>query len=458
MNFGQQINLLLPFVLTYTLLQPGEKPCTISVHRVAMQIDGDVTRPCPVFLSSPEGVDVMKNFSDLAIIGGGIVGCAAALAIITRKPGLKITLFEKESHLAAHQTGHNSGVIHAGLYYRPGSLKATTCYTGREALYRFCNEHEIPHQRCGKVVVAVDETELPALEELERRGLANGLKGLQRLSPSELNEREPHVKGIDGLFVPQTGIVDYVQVTEKIAELFIARGGVIKLATPIKRIRHDDDGYLLSSGQDSFRAGALVNCAGLHADRVACLAGLHPPVQIVPFRGEYYQLKKESRRLVRHLIYPVPNPQMPFLGVHFTRMIDDRVEAGPNAVLAMQREGYRRSDISFPDLISALAFTGFWKMSARFWRLGLEEYGRSFSKNRFLKSLQRLIPELQSNDLVPGGSGVRAQAVDHQGRLLDDFHIIKEGCMIHVLNAPSPAATASLSIGEQIADQVLQLC
>ena len=399
----------------------------------------------------------MERLSDLAIIGGGIVGCATALAVITRNPGLKITLFEKESHLAAHQTGHNSGVIHAGLYYRPGSLKATTCCTGREALYRFCIEHDIPHQRCGKVVVAVDETELPALEELERRGRANGLEGLQRLSPGELNEREPHVRGIDGLFVPQTGIVDYVQVTEKIAEIFKASGGVIKLDTPITRIRNEDNGYLLGSKHNVFRAGALVNCAGLHSDRVASLAGLHPSVKIVPFRGEYYQLKKDSSRLVRHLIYPVPNPRMPFLGVHFTRMIDDSVEAGPNAVLAMQREGYRRSDISFPDLISTLAFPGFWKMSARFWRLGIEEYGRSFSKSRFVKSLQRLIPELQSNDLVPGGSGVRAQAVDEQGQLLDDFHIISEKRMVHVLNAPSPAATASLSIGEQIADRVLEL-
>jgi len=399
----------------------------------------------------------MSTTTDLAIIGGGIIGCASALAIMTRNPGLKITLFEKESHLAGHQTGHNSGVIHAGLYYRPGSLKASTCRSGREALYRFCSEHSIPYQRCGKVVVAVDETEVPALEELERRGRANGLDGLVRLSPAELKEREPHVRGIDGLFVPQTGIVDYVQVTEKIAEIFRARGGVIKLNTPIRRIRKEGNGYLLQSGHTSFTTGALINCAGLHADRVASLAGLHPPVQIVPFRGEYYQLRKESSRLVKHLIYPVPNPEMPFLGVHFTRMIDDTVEAGPNAVLAMQREGYRRRDISPSDLIRTLAFSGFWKLSARFWRLGIEEYGRSFSKALFVKSLQRLIPEIRSNDLVAGGSGVRAQAVDDRGQLLDDFHIISEGRMVHVLNAPSPAATASLSIGEQIADQFMSL-
>ena len=399
----------------------------------------------------------MNKSSDLAIIGGGIVGCATALAIINRNPGLKITLFEKEPHLAGHQTGHNSGVIHAGLYYRPGSLKAITCCSGREALYRFCSEHGIPHQRCGKVVVAVDETEVPALEELERRGQANGLDGLQRLSPAELREREPHVRGIDGLFVPQTGIVDYGQVTRKMAEIFCARGGEVRLGMPISRIRKENSGYLLEGGHSSFRTGALINCAGLHADRVARLAGLHPTMQIVPFRGEYYRLKKQSGRLVRHLIYPVPDPQMPFLGVHFTRMIDDTVEAGPNAVLAMQREGYRRRDISPSDLLRTLAFSGFWKLSARFWRLGIEEYGRSFSKALFVKSLQRLIPEIRSNDLVAGGSGVRAQAVDDRGQLLDDFHIISEGRMVHVLNAPSPAATASLSIGEQIADQFMSL-
>jgi len=399
----------------------------------------------------------MNTTADLAIIGGGIIGCATALAIITRKPGLKVVLFEKEAQLATHQTGHNSGVIHAGLYYRPGSLKASTCCSGREALYRFCIEHDIPHQRCGKLVVAVDDSEVPALEELERRGRANGLEGLQRLSPVELREREPHVSGIDGLFVPQTGIVDYVQVTRKMAEIFRAHGGEIKLDMPISRIHKENDGYLLQSGHNSFRTGTLINCAGLHADRIARLTGLHPPVQIVPFRGEYYRLKKESSRLVKHLIYPVPNPQMPFLGVHFTRMIDDTVEAGPNAVLAMKREGYRRRDISPSDLIQTIAFSGFWRLSARFWRLGIEEYMRSFSKALFVKSLQRLVPEILCDDLIPGGSGVRAQAVDDRGQLLDDFHIISEGRMIHVLNAPSPAATASLSIGEQIADRVVGL-
>ena len=394
---------------------------------------------------------------DLAIIGGGIVGCATALAVASRNPDLKITLFEKEAQLATHQTGHNSGVIHAGLYYRPDSLKAATCTSGREALYRFCAEHDIPHQRCGKVIVAVDDSELPALEELERRGHANGLNGLQRLTAAELREHEPHVRGIAGLFVPQTGIVDYVGVARKMAELFRASGGTIQLGTPVTKIRKEHDTYLLRVGNDIVQARGLVNCAGLHADHVARSAGLLPDLRIVPFRGEYYEFKPQRSNLVKHLIYPVPDPQMPFLGVHFTRMIDGTVEAGPNAVLAWRREGYRRSDISLRDLTETLGFVGFWKLAARFWRVGIEEHGRSFSKRLFVKSLQRLMPEIRGSDLVPGGSGVRAQAVDSQGRLVDDFRILTEARMVHVLNAPSPAATASLSIGEHIADRVMEV-
>jgi L-2-hydroxyglutarate oxidase len=397
----------------------------------------------------------MSTNIDLAVIGGGIVGCATALAISSRNPNLKIALFEKEASLASHQTGHNSGVIHAGLYYKPGSMKAETCASGREALYRFCAEHDIPHQRCGKVVVAVDESELSALEELERRGQANGLDGLQRLSASQLQEHEPHVRGVAGLFVPQTGIVDYVRVTQKLAELFKSRGGVIHSNSPVTKIQEKQDGYLIHSVQTSFETRSLVNCAGLHADQIARLAGLRPKLRIIPFRGEYYEFKPERSKLVNHLIYPVPDPLMPFLGVHFTRMIDGTVEAGPNAVLAWRREGYRRSDISLPDLADTFAFAGFWKLSARFWKTGLEEYRRSFSKKQFVKSLQRLMPEVRESDLVPGGSGVRAQAVDSDGRMVDDFCIQTEGRMVHVLNAPSPAATASLSIAEHIADKVM---
>ncbi len=397
----------------------------------------------------------MSTNIDLAVIGGGIVGCATALAISSRNPNLKIVLLEKEASLASHQTGHNSGVIHAGLYYKPGSMKAETCASGREALYRFCNEHDIPHQRCGKVVVAVDDSELPALEELERRGQANGLDGLQRLSVTQLQEREPHARGVAGLFVPQTGIVDYVRVTQKLAELFKSRDGAIHTNSPVTKIQKRQDGYLIHSGQTSFETRSLVNCAGLHADQIARLAGLRPKLKIIPFRGEYYEFKPERSKLVNHLIYPVPDPLMPFLGVHFTRMIDGTVEAGPNAVLAWRREGYRRSDISLPDLANTFAFAGFWKLSARFWKTGLEEYRRSFSKKQFVKSLQRLMPEVRESDLVPGGSGVRAQAVDNDGRMVDDFCIQTEGRMVHVLNAPSPAATASLSIAEHIADKVM---
>ena len=397
----------------------------------------------------------MSTNIDLAVIGGGIVGCATALAISSRNPNLKIALLEKEASLASHQTGHNSGVIHAGLYYKPGSMKAETCASGREALYRFCNVHDIPHQRCGKVVVAVDDTELPALEELERRGKANGLEGLQRLSVSQLQEHEPHVRGVAGLFVPQTGIVDYVRVTQKLAELFQSRGGLVHLNAPVSKIQKKQDGYLIHSGHKTFEARNLVNCAGLHADQVARLAGLRPKLRIIPFRGEYYEFKPERSKLVNHLIYPVPDPLMPFLGVHFTRMIDGTVEAGPNAVLAWRREGYRRSDISLPDLAEIFAFGGFWKLSTRFWKTGIEEYRRSFSKKQFVKSLQRLMPEVRESDLVPGGSGVRAQAVDNEGRMVDDFCIQTEGRMVHVLNAPSPAATASLSIAEHIADKVM---
>ena len=399
----------------------------------------------------------MSTTADLAIIGGGIVGCATALAIISRSPSLKIVLIEKEPHLATHQTGHNSGVIHAGLYYKPGSLKAATCTAGREALYDFCEKYDIPHQRCGKVVVAVEEKELPALEELERRGRANGLEGLQQLSASGLNEHEPHVRGIAGLFVPQTGIVDYVRVTQVMADLFRASGGVIHLATPITQIDKQQDHYLLRAKGNSFRVRGLVNCAGLHTDQVARMAGLRPGLQIVPFRGEYYEFKPERSSLVNHLIYPVPDPEMPFLGVHFTRMIDGTVEAGPKSVLAWKREGYRRSDISLHDLADTFSFGGFWKLSARFWRVGIKEHGRSFSKRLFVKSLQRLMPDIRDEDLIPGESGVRAQAVDSDGRMVDDFRILTEGRMVHVLNAPSPAATASLSIGEHIADRIMEV-
>ena len=396
----------------------------------------------------------MNKFSDLAIIGGGIVGCATALAIINRNPGLKITLFEKEPHLAGHQTGHNSGVIHAGLYYKPGSLKAQFCTEGREALYRFCADHEIACEPCGKVVVAVSANQIPALDELERRGRANGLEGIERLDAGQIREREPHASGVAGLFVPQTGIVDYVQVAEVMGRIVRQQGGRIVLNAELTGVGKQAEGYVLKTSAGDFHCRRLVNCAGLHSDRVARLSGLEPDVRIVPFRGEYYKLNPQRRLLVRNLIYPVPDPTMPFLGVHFTRMIDGDVEAGPNAVLAWKREGYSWQDVSMTDLLETLRFPGFWKLAARFWLVGLHEYKRSLSKAAFVRSLQTLLPEVRADDLVRAESGVRAQAVDKDGKLLDDFHLLEGDGMIHVVNAPSPAATASIAIGRVIAGKV----
>jgi L-2-hydroxyglutarate oxidase len=394
---------------------------------------------------------------DVAVVGGGIVGCATALALSSTHPGLKLVLLEKEGRLAAHQTGHNSGVIHAGLYYRPGSLKAQNCTVGREALYAFCSEHDIPCERCGKVVVAVEERELPALDELERRGRANGLNGLERLDAAQVRAREPHAAGLAGLFVPQTGIVDYIRVTEKFADLVRQQGGVIRLGMEVRAGRATADGLTLFTSAGEVRTRFLVNCAGLHCDRVARACGVEPGMRIVPFRGEYYQVTPARRDLVRHLLYPVPDPTLPFLGVHFTRMIDGTLEAGPNAVLAWKREGYRRCDISAADLADTLAFPGFWRLAGQFWRVGLAEYRRSFSKQAFVASLQRLVPAVCGEDVMPGGTGVRAQAVDRDGRLVDDFRIVTGERMVHVLNAPSPAATAALSIGQTIAAAVAKL-
>jgi L-2-hydroxyglutarate oxidase len=394
---------------------------------------------------------------DVAVVGGGIVGCATALALCVAHPGLKLVLLEKEGRLAAHQTGHNSGVIHAGLYYRPGSLKAQNCIAGREALYALCAEHGIPYECCGKVVVAVDDRELPALDELERRGRANGLTGLERLDAAQVRSREPQAAALAGLFVPQTGIVDYARVTETLAELVRRHGGMIRLGTEVRAGRLAADGLTLFTSVGEVRTRFLVNCAGLHCDRVARACGVEPGVRIVPFRGEYYQVRAERRDLVRHLLYPVPDPTLPFLGVHFTRMIDGTLEAGPNAVLAWKREGYRWNDISAVDLADTLAFPGFWRLAGRFWRTGLAEYRRSFSRRAFVASLQRLVPAVTAADVTRGGAGVRAQAVDRDGRLVDDFRIVTGERMVHVLNAPSPAATASLSIGKVIATEVDKL-
>lgn len=388
---------------------------------------------------------------DLIIVGGGIVGTATALALSRAFPGLKLAILEKEDHLAAHQTGHNSGVIHSGLYYRPGSLKAQNCAAGRDALYAFCAERKIAFERCGKIVVATREEEIPALDELERRGLANGLLGLERLDARGVKEHEPHVAGIAGLYVPQTGIVDYIEVTNAYAQVVRENGGAVRTGCLVSGVERQGQDFRLSTSQGTFSCRTLINCAGLQCDRLARLCGIDPQVQIIPFRGEYYLVAAQQQQLVRNLIYPVPDPAFPFLGVHFTRMIHGGVEAGPNAVLALRREGYSRFSFSLPDLYETLTYPGFYALARRFWRVGAMEYHRSYSKARFVRDLRRLIPALKSSDVHRGGAGVRAQAVDAQGKLLDDFHIIHADGMIHVLNAPSPAATASLSIGNTIA-------
>jgi (S)-2-hydroxyglutarate dehydrogenase len=394
-------------------------------------------------------VDEARGY-DVAVIGGGIIGTATAMAL-AEAPGRTVVIIEKEAELAAHQTGSNSGVIHSGLYYRPGSRKAADCAAGREEMYRFCAEHGIAHERCGKVVAAVRESELPALEELERRGRANGIEGLRRIGPEEIRELEPHVEAVAGLHVPSTGIVDYVAVTRAFADVVRGRGGEIRTGARFLRCVRDGAGLVLETTAGALRAQNLVNCAGLHSDAVARRCGIDPRVRIVPFRGEYYELSEERRGLVRNLVYPVPDPRFPFLGVHFTRMVAGGVEAGPNAVLAFKREGYGRFSFSAADAASTLTYPGFWRMAARYWRTGVAEQWRSLSKRAFVKALGRLVPEIAAADVRRAGAGVRAQALERDGALADDFRIVEAERMIHVLNAPSPAATASIAIGRSIA-------
>ncbi len=393
------------------------------------------------------------NKSDVVIVGGGIVGLAAAMALA---PRTLVCVIETERELASHQTGHNSGVIHSGLYYKPGSAKALNCVTGRELMYRFCQENGVPHERCGKLVVATSESELPALAEIERRGLANGLAGLRRVSAAEMRDIEPHVVGVAGLHVPETGIVDYRQVAAAYARKVESFGSAIRTSTRFIGCKREPDELVVETTAGAIRTRLLINCAGLYSDRVARLCGVDPGVLIVPFRGEYAELTPQAQHLCKQLIYPTPDARLPFLGVHFTRMVGGGVECGPNAVLAFQREGYRFSDVNLRDLLELAFFRGFWKMSGRFWRTGLDEIHRSLSRRAFWRSLRRLIPELSLDDLVPAGAGVRAQAVAPDGKLLDDFVIRPAGRMIHVLNAPSPAATASISIGKTIAGLALK--
>ena len=389
---------------------------------------------------------------NVVVIGGGVVGLGVALEITRRFPRLRLLLLEKEDRVARHQSGHNSGVIHSGVYYKPGSLKARLCVTGAAAMVEFCREHGIAHEVCGKVIVATHADELPGLEELRKRGEANGLTGLRMIGPEELREIEPHAAGLKALVVPATGITDYAVVCEKDAELISASGGTVLTSAAAMGIRRSANQIVVETSRGAFSTDSLINCAGLFSDRISRMAGDEPGVMIVPFRGEYYDLTAERASLVRALIYPVPDPRFPFLGVHFTRRITGRVDAGPNAVLALAREGYRHRDINLRDLASSLAFPGFWRMARQHWRNGLDEWHRSLSKQAFVRALQRLLPEVGENDLVPGGSGVRAQALKPDGALVDDFQFVPSGKVLHVLNVPSPAATASLAIGKAIVD------
>jgi (S)-2-hydroxyglutarate dehydrogenase len=393
---------------------------------------------------------------DVVIIGAGIVGLAVGREITKRFPRLRLLVLEKESSVGRHQSGHNSGVIHSGIYYKPGSLKAKLCVEGAAAMVAFCREHNIRHEICGKVIVATCEAELPRLEELRRRGQANGLSGLSDLSPEQLREIEPHASGVRALFVPSTGITDYTAVCEKFGELIGAQGGSIFANAAVTGLKRQVQDVVVETTRGEFSTACLINCAGLFSDRISQMAGDKSDVVIVPFRGEYYDLIPERSSLVRGLIYPVPDPQFPFLGVHFTRRINGTIDAGPNAVLAFRREGYRRSDINLRDLASSVLFPGFWRMAAKHWRSGLGEFHRSLSKPAFVRALQRLLPELREQDLAPGGSGVRAQALKRDGSLLDDFRFVSSGNTLHVLNVVSPAATASLSIAAFVVDMAAQ--
>lgn len=389
---------------------------------------------------------------DVAIVGAGIVGLAAAREILRRRPGMRLVVLEKEPAIGRHQTGHNSGVIHSGIYYAPGSIKAKTCVAGARDLYRYCEERGIPFDRRGKVIVATDEAELPRLENLYQRGIANGVPALELIGPERLRDLEPHAVGIRALWSPNTGIVDFSQVAAAFAADVQAAGGDIRTGHGVTGFRRQPSGSVVQTTGGDVVARSVVACAGLYADRLAALSGAPPTPRIVPFRGDYYTLRPERRYLVRSLIYPVPDPAFPFLGVHFTRRLDGEVWLGPNAVLAFAREGYRRRDFNPRDLAEALTYRGFRRLAARYWKVGVAEMWRDVNKSAFLASLRRYVPELDVSDLLPGPSGVRAQALDDDGALVDDFVVHQEDGMLHVRNAPSPAATSSLAIGAMIAD------
>jgi L-2-hydroxyglutarate oxidase len=392
---------------------------------------------------------------DFAVIGGGIVGLSTARALLERHPGARLLVLEKEGGWARHQTGHNSGVIHSGIYYKPGSLKARFCRAGAQALVEFCRERGIEYEICGKVIVAVEPNELPLLDNLYERGLKNGLE-VEKIGPRELKEIEPHASGLAAIRVPSTGIIDFTKVAEAFAKLVGENGGQLRTGTEVENISETGNAVVMRTNAGAFRARTLVNCTGLHSDRVARLCGVETGTKIVPFRGEYYKLRPEKRYLVKNLIYPVPNPNFPFLGVHFTRSIDGMVEAGPNAVLGLAREGYKKTDFDFGDFVEELTYPALWRLARKHWRTGLGEIRRSFSKKAFVRGLQKLVPEIEEEDVVPIAAGVRAQALKEDGAMVDDFLISEGKNSVHVLNAPSPAATASIPIGEEIARRVAE--
>jgi (S)-2-hydroxyglutarate dehydrogenase len=393
---------------------------------------------------------------EVVIIGAGIVGLATGLELTSRFPGISLAIVEKESVVAGHQSSHNSGVIHSGINYKPGSLKAKLCAEGREALLRFCQEYTVPYDICGKVIVATKESELPQLEDLYRRGNKNGLNGLRMLTDNEIREFEPYASGIRGIHVPNTGIVDYAKVAQKYAELIASRGGAIHLSHEVTAMKRSCGNTVVETTRGPLQTKLVINCAGLQSDRVSRMANAQLDLTIVPFRGEYYEVVPAKHHYLKGLLYPVPDPQFPFLGVHFTRRIGGGIEAGPNAVLAMKREGYQKNSFDVGDVFEYARFPGFWTMAARHWRMSVGEYRRSWSKAAFVRALQRLIPELAQEDLVPGASGVRAQALDNNGNLVDDFHFVYTDGMVHVCNVPSPAATASLAIAKYIVDTAVQ--
>ena len=394
--------------------------------------------------------------SDIVVIGAGIVGLATAYHLQKASPQSSIVVIDKESQVSAHQTGHNSGVIHSGLYYKPGSLKAINCIRGYHLLLEFCRQYEVPFEICGKVVVATSPEEVPYLDKLFERGLANGLTGIRKIGLAELKEKEPYAAGVSAIYVPQTGIIDYAKVCKRLAEQLEKGNCRILLNQKVENLVLKQHQNMVITSKQEIETGLVINCAGLYSDRIARLTHPELQIKIIPFRGEYYKLKEERKHLVKNLIYPVPDPNFPFLGVHFTRMIEGGVEAGPNAVLAFAREGYTKSDINLTELVDSLLWPGFQKVARKYWRTGMGEMYRSFSKSAFTKALQKLMPEIQMDDLVPGGSGVRAQACDKDGGLLDDFQILETGSVINVVNAPSPAATSSLAIGEAITKLALQ--